>query len=333
MIRQMARVGQFAVVLSFVCHFTTVEGLFGQIVAVEKEENIRASENGILLGRMTEGSELELLTSRDNWLQVNLEGWVWEESLQAVDTEGFDLTVSASEGENIRNKPQGLIVGRLENGTLLKSVERVSGWIRVERKVWIWSESVDVQTMNMESEADSTKAGKIETEWLTLGKGLAVLDGPNGDTLVRPQQPSRFEVLARQGNWAQISINGWLWAPETSEDMERLPVLVDVNIDDVSGRSDEFEGRFLQWDLQFVTIEKADRIRSDFYENENFLVTRLANTEDNFIYVAVSPEFFEEVSFLNPMDEVRVVGRLRTASEKLTNAPILELISLERKIP
>ena len=139
MIGQIARVGQFAVVLSFVCNFTPVEGLFAQIAVVDKEENIRASENGILLGQMTEGSELEFLASRDNWLQVNLEGWVWEESLQAVDTDDFDLRVSAAEGENIRNRPQGLIVGRLENGTLLESVERVSGWIRVQRKVGIWS--------------------------------------------------------------------------------------------------------------------------------------------------------------------------------------------------
>jgi len=38
------------------------------------------------------------------------------------------------------------------------------------------------------------------------------------------------------------------------------------------------------------------------------------------------------VSFLSPLEHIRVVGRLRTASEKLTEAPVLELISFE-KIP
>ena len=61
-------------------------------------------------------------------------------------------------------------------------------------------------------------------------------------------------------------------------------------------------------------MEEADEIRSDFYQNEKFLVTRLVESEDSFIYVTVSPDLIEEVSFLNPLDHFRVVGRLRTSS-------------------
>jgi hypothetical protein len=109
-----------------------------------------------------------------------------------------------------------------------------------------------------------------------------------------------------------------------------LPVIVDVDIGELGQRSEELEGRFLQWDLQFISLEEADGIRSDFYQNEKFLVTRLLNSEDSFIYVTVSPDLTEAVSFLSPLDHVRVVGRLRTVSEKLTEAPVLELISFER---
>ena len=86
----------------------------------------------------------------------------------------------------------------------------------------------------------------------------------------------------------------------------------------------------MQWDLQFISVEEADGIRSDFYQNETFLLTKLANSEDDFVYVTFSKGLEEELTLLTPLDYVRVVGRLRTASEKLTEAPILELISLER---
>ncbi len=334
MIKQVVRENKFAIIFLLVCYCTAGKEVSGQTGVADTEENIRASENGILLGHVTEGSELEILVSRDSWLQIHLEGWVWEPSLQVVDRGEFDLAVSAPEGENIRKDPQGSIIGRLENGTLLKSIEKLSGWVRVERKVWIWAKSVDVQTIESQLEIGSAGMAKRGAEWITLGeKDLPVLNVPNGDTLLTALPHSIFEVLARQGNWAQVSISGWLWAPEISEDVLDLPVLADLGIENLSERSDELEGRVLQWDLQFISIERANGIRSDFRENEPYMLTRLANTEDVFVYVTVSLGVLREVSLLNPMEEIRVVGRLRTVSEQLTQAPILELISLEKVEP
>ena|GEM_PF-551510 len=307
------------------------QGLTGQSVVVEVEENIRSSENGTVLGRMNKGGEFQLIASGEGWMQINLQGWVWEASLQSIDRGGFDLMVSSTIGENIRDEPQGTIIGRLEDGTLLKSVEKITGWIRVERKVWIWAQSVDVQGIDVSSKEETLGIGQDETEWLTVGNnGLPVLNIPNGDTLLRALPRSSLEVLARQGNWAQVTINGWVWAPETSQDLLELPLVVDVQIADIADRGKELQGRLLQWDLQFISVEEADGIRSDFYQNETFLLTKLANSEDDFVYVTFSEGLEEELTLLTPLDYVRVVGRLRTASEKLTEAPILELISLER---
>jgi len=331
MIGKTSRIYKNAMVLSLGCSFALGQGVAGQAGTVQLDENIRASENGALIGRMNEGLKLMLLASRDNWLQFNLEGWVWEASLQLANRGDFDLVVSAPEGENIRDRPQGTTIGRLKNGTLLRSVEKSSGWVRVERKVWIWAQSVNVKNSSFEATPSDLGTGKGAMEWLTLGeRDLPVLDAPNGDTLFRALPHSTLGVLAREGNWAKVTINGWIWAPESSQDLLNLPVIVDVDIGELGQRSEELEGRFLQWDLQFISLEEADGIRSDFYQNEKFLVTRLLNSEDSFIYVTVSPDLTEAVSFLSPLDHVRVVGRLRTVSEKLTEAPVLELISFER---
>lgn len=331
MIGKASRVYRSAMVLSLGCSFVFGQGLAGQAGIVQLDENIRASENGALLGRINKGLGLKLLTARDSWMQFNLEGWVWEASLQLADRGDFELVVSALEGENIRDRPQGTIIGRLENGTLLESVERNGGWVRVERKVWIWAQSVDMTNDDIEVERSDLGTGGGTIEWLTLGEGsLPILDGPNGDTLFRALPRATLGVLAREGNWAKVTVNGWIWAPEFSQDLMELPVIVDVEMGELGQRPEELEGRFLQWNLQFISMEEADEIRSDFYQNEKFLVTRLVESEDSFIYVTVSPDLIEEVSFLNPLDHFRVVGRLRTSSEKLTEVPILELISFEK---
>ena len=85
---------------------------------------------------------LEVLEATDDWLQFDLDGWIWIQSVQVVNRGSFDLVVSVEGGENIRGAPGGEILGHLEQGTLLETVERVSGWARVRRRAWVWRRSV-----------------------------------------------------------------------------------------------------------------------------------------------------------------------------------------------
>jgi hypothetical protein len=93
---------------------------------------------------------------------------------------------------------------------------------------------------------------------------------------------------------------------------------------------DELRGRVIQWDLQFISLERAENIRTDFYEGEPFLLTRTGDAGGMFVYVAIPPERLREAEGLSPLERIRVVGRLRTGSARLTGSPILELLSLTR---
>jgi len=46
--------------------------------------------------------------------------------------------------------------------------------------------------------------------------------------------------------------------------------------------------------------------------------------------VAIPPERLQEAQGLSPLERIRVVGRVRTGSARLTGSPILELLSLDR---
>jgi hypothetical protein len=104
----------------------------------------------------------------------------------------------------------------------------------------------------------------------------------------------------------------------------------DLTLEDLSQNPEGHQGRVVDWELQFVSREEAERIRTDFYEGEPFLLTRAVAEGRSFVYVAVPPERLAEVEGLIPLERIRVVGRIRTGATALTGNPILDLLELIR---
>jgi hypothetical protein len=300
----------------------------GQSVTARVDENLRAEPNGTRLGVVTAGATLRSSGTRGQWVEVTLEGWMWTRSLQRTDRMGFDLVVSAEEGENLRESPSGRVVARLLRGTLFRELDRVTGWIRVQRALWIWGPSVELS----DAEAPETGRDAAPERWLAGGaSGSAILTGPDGDTVAHTRPGAQLRVVARQGNWARVQMDGWVWAPPgelepESGDIETL----ELSPEELTGDPREYQGRVVTWDLQYISLERAERVRVDFYEGEPFLLTRPASGSTGFVYVAVPPERMSEVSGLTPLERITVVGRIRTAAAALTGNPIVELLELRR---
>jgi hypothetical protein len=87
-------------------------------------------------------------------------------------------------------------------------------------------------------------------------------------------------------------------------------------------------GRVVAWDLQFISLERAEAIRTDFRQGEPFLLTRYGGPEGPFVYVAVPSERLTEMQGLVPLERISVTARVRTGASALTQAPILDLLSL-----
>ena len=151
--------------------------VMGQTAVTNGEENLRSGPNGLVLGQVRDGIVLEVTGDDGRWVRIHLHGWVWSRSLQAIDRDGFDLVVSAEDGENIRDAPAGDIIGRLDKGMLLAQIESATGWRQVEREVWIWKASLDFPGA---AEAAGPAAGADErAEWVRTGPaGGAILSVP-----------------------------------------------------------------------------------------------------------------------------------------------------------
>lgn len=331
-----------------------------QTATVRVEENVRAEPNGAVLGRVAPGTGLSVEGRRDQWLEVDLEGWVWIQSLQITERGGLDLVVSAGEGENLRAEPRGAILGHLEPGALLEEVERIPGWIQVRRRGWIWAPSMDMPQVadpgteggRAEDAEDAEVGGPDRTavfdlEILTAPpEGFELLMTPDGETLARIPGDVESEVVDRQGGWARVRLEGWVWAPE-EEDGEEGPdpaarvaspdslqadpsVEGGPTLEQVRAEPERHRGRIVTWTLQFVSLERAERVRTDFFRDEPFLLTRSEDREGAFVYVAVPPAGLEGVADLTPLERVEVRGRIRTGASAFTGSPILDLLELRR---
>ncbi len=322
----------------------------GVAVTVE-EENFREEPNGALLGRVEADVRLAVAGGREAWIEADLEGWMWARSLQLREEGDFSLVVSAPEGENLRDSPSGAVLARLESGTLLEELERIPGWIRVRRRGWIWRPSVRLEEEGSvqapaEERSRAAPAGESAVppaassdapppatgEWRrTPAGGAEVLAAPGGDSLALARPGAELRVLGREGGWTRVRVEGWVWLPDGSDD-DPAEAGVDEGVSpaEVSSDPDAWAGRLVAWQLQFVSLERAEEVRTDFYRGEPFLLTRTIGAERSFVYVAIPPERMSDVEGLIPLERIRVVGRVRTGASAFTGSPILDLLELTR---
>lgn len=320
-----------------------------EAASVRTEENFRREPNGLILARVSPGTEFRVLDSRDGWSQVELSGWVWLPSLQVSDDPDLGLVVAASGGENLRSEPSGAVLARLVDGALMAELERRPSWARVSRIGWIWTASLeqDGPASGGSSDAGSSDvsapgagrpaaprppAARAPGDFVASGGG-PILVAPDGDTLAVARPDSDLQVVRREGNWARVRLEGWMWMPgstaETPEDaaMEEPGALAPG---DLASRPDGHAGRAVEWTLQFISLERAEEIRTDFFRGEPFLLTRFGGGDGPFVYVAVPLDRLGEVEGLVPLETVTITGRIRTGASSLTGVPIVDLVSIQR---
>jgi hypothetical protein len=321
------------------------EGVRAQgLASLRVEENFRGTPNGQILARLAGGVSVQIVARQGNWVQVDLEGWMWTRSLQVSRDAAFELVVSEPEGENLRDAPSGTILGRLERGTLLEEVRRVPGWILIRRRGWVWGPSVaevagsptDASpTGATPSDASSTPSSPSVSRpagFTGVGDvGAVILSAPDGDTLATAAPGAELEVTARQGNWVRVRVEGWIWQPNTPSAQDGSLEPGALSPDDIALDSEAFAGRVISWRLQFISREKAEAVRTDFFEGEPFLLCRFGGDGGQFVYVAIPPDRLSEVEGFVPLEYMTVTARVRTGASALTGTPIVDLLSVTRE--
>lgn len=316
-------------------------------VVTPERENFRAAPSGPILAEVLRDTRLGLGEVRDRWREATLEGWIWAPSVREEAVDGHDLVVSAASGENLRASPNGDRIARVRNGMRLDRLEERDNWIRVRRTGWIWLPSMRVDAAPAEStpavptpepngtetpapaaSAASAGAGAFAT---VTARGAVVRATPAGDSLARLSGGRSVQVLAREGDWTRVRVEGWVFSAALGTADTSGAVLVDISRDSLQSRPERFRGRLVEWTVQFISIQEAERFRTDFLEGEPFMLARGPGEESGFVYVAVPQEELAAVRNLNPLQRVRIVARVRTVRSSLTEAPVVELVEILRR--
>lgn len=292
------------------------------VVSAVEGENLRARPQGTIRARLVSGALLDELGRRPGWIRVRRVGWIWLESVAMAEAAGAELRPARDEGE-----ASAVTGGRDDERGTAPAVSPPDDASREE------PEDAGQDALNDPLGSPpgpaAASSGTVPGVVRVPGAGLAVVGAPDGDTLAVAEPGSDLRLLAREGGWARVRVDGWVWLGtgfDPGADSAAVPAEVDLEA--VMREPDRYRGRLVTWSLQFVSLERAERVRTDFYEGEAFLLTRPSGGVGRFVYVAVPPDRLDELEDLTPLDEVEVVGRIRAGASDLTGSPILDLVEI-----
>ena len=105
--------------------------------ALTAPASLHKDPDGVPLVTLPAGAPVEAGRTRGSWNEATVEGWIYTNSTERTRRDGYDLVVTTDEGENLRRSPNGPLLGRVREGTLLERVGQKGNWTRVRRNGWI----------------------------------------------------------------------------------------------------------------------------------------------------------------------------------------------------
>jgi hypothetical protein len=293
------------------------------------EENFRKDPNGTPLATVRRGAELPVVGEQGGWVQVELRGWVWGPSLAETTRDGFDLRVSASDGENVRVQPNGAIRARVLEGCLLDRLGASGSWVEVRRRGWLWKASLEISGAPAAAAAGTSSQAAEAPPILTAATPLVVHATPDGDTIAEVQPGAQAQVLGRTGDWIRVRIDGWIYGPAALDSALDFVDTGDITPAQLRADPGRYRGALVRWRVQFISLQRAERARADFEEGEPFVLARGAAGDAGFVYLAVPEHLLSIAEGLQPLEHVTVVGRVRTGRSSQVGSPVIELTDIE----
>jgi len=302
---------------------------------------------GRRIARLASGAVVAGGATRNDWIQVTLEGWIFSTSVGPSDRPDFDLLVTKTPNENLRGAPAGPLVAELAQGFGLKRAtapDSSGRWVHVQRQGWVQrnalapiadvvsTRTVDTsqasdsqavrapgQTPQAPTPVDSTRAQP--TRVTTLYRAP---DGPEAGT-VATDTPLR--VLSRNGEWTRVQFEGWV----KGGDLQAAPAGVQVGVTAAELRAEpqRYVGQVLRWNLEFIAIQKADELRPDIPSGSSYVLARGPLPERGFVYIVVPDARLPAFRAITPLATMTITARVRNGRSRYLGNPIVDLISLE----
>ena len=313
---------------------------------------LRKEPSGIPLVSLPAGASVEPGRTRGDWREVVIQGWIFTSSTEKTTRDGFDLVVTSAAGENIREAPNGAVVGRVRSGTLFHKEEVRGGWTRVRRAGWVPRHAVKTVapegppapaqpveppeaptslTEPVESGALTTQSAAApdetpsDSEAVRVSRETVIFAAPQGGQFgtLQPGAPTR--VIARSGDWTRVQLEGWVRQVDLGGGTGTS--LGGVTAAEVRADPARYVGRTVDWRVELIAVQTADDLRVEMPKGQLYLLTRGPLPEPGFVYVTVTPKQAAEFRSLQALQELTLRVIIKAPRTRFLATPVVELVS------
>ncbi len=321
---------------------------------------LRKEPAGIALVSLPAGTSVQPRRTRGNWHEVVVEGWIFNRSTEKTRRDGFDLVVTAPDGENIRSAPNGEVVGRVRTGTLLRHEEVRGAWTRVRREGWIprgtvkdpapraaartsarpappvssepdMTEPVESGALPAQAAAPAAAAPTLPApvsagaERGQVTRETALFAAPEGGQFGTLQMGAPARVVGRSGDWARVQLEAWVRDSDLEPGSDVS--LGGVTAAEVRADPPRYVGRTVDWRLELIAVQTADELRTEIPKGRPYLLTRGPLPEPGFVYVTVTEAQANEFRSLQALQELTLRVTIRAPRTRFLATPVVELVS------
>jgi hypothetical protein len=315
--------------------------------------DLHRDPDGTPLVSLPAGTPIEAGAAKGDWREAAVEGWIFSPSTEPTRRDGFDLVVTSDEGENLRRNPNGPVVGRVREGTLLEQVGKQGKWFQVRREGWVRRAAVTQRKRQTEQAAQTqepakpqgtanpARAAKARTpppavapptappgpaEGVEVSRETGMARAPDSTPYATLQPGIPARVMARSGEWVRVQLDGWI--KEADLKPADNGVLRQVSAEEVQSSPARYVGQPLEWRLQLIAVQVADELRPEIPAGRPYLLTRGPLPEPGFVYVAIPAQEADAFRALPPLQEVVLRVTIRAARTRYLTTPVAELASV-----
>jgi hypothetical protein len=328
-----------------------------EVREISTATRLRKDPQGVELVSLPAGTSVEPKRTRGDWREVVVEGWIFNRSIDKTRRDGFDLVVTATDGENIRTAPNGQIVGRVRTGTLLRQEEVRGAWTRVSRTGWVPRAAVmgsapmrgtspaaepapsppaerdltePVESGALPAPAQASAPAAPAPVSADTGRGQVVREtalfaAPEGSQYGTLQTGAPARVVGRSGDWARVQLEGWIRDSDLAPGSDVS--LGAVTAAEVRADPPRYVGRTVDWRLELIAVQTADELRLEIPKGRLYLLTRGPLPEPGFVYVTVTEAQANEFRSLQALQELTLRVTIKAARTRFLATPVVELVS------
>jgi hypothetical protein len=325
-----------------------------EVREISTATRLRKEPKGIALVSLPAGTTVEPKRTRGDWHEIVIEGWIFNRSIEKTRREGYDLVVTAPNGENIRSTPNGEVEGRVRTGTLLSKEEIRGAWTRVRRTGWVPRAAVkspspgrapppDQLEQPASAEPDETEpveSGALpvqaaapappekisaDTEQGQVSRETALFAAPEGTPYGTLQTGTPARLVGRSGDWARVQLEGWVRQSDLAPGSDAS--LGGVTAAEVRADPPRYIGRTVDWRLELIAVQTADELRTEMRRGQAYLLTRGPLPEPGFVYVTVTDSQANEFRSLQALQEMTLRVTIRAPRTRFLATPVVELVS------